>query len=387
MSHVVYKDRKNTNSRKWDECKEKFGKENILPLWIADMDFEAPACVKEALKRYVEFGVFGYYEPSVGYEEAFIRWEKSYHNYEAKREWIRFSPGVVPAINWIIQILTKEQESVLIMPPVYYPFRDALVNNRRKIVESPLRRIEQGYVMDYEDFEQKIVENDVKLFVFCSPHNPVGRVWKEEEIRKVLDICKKHRVYVIADEIHQDMIMTGHRHVVAASTGDYDEILITLTAATKTFNLAACQNSILIIPDETLREKYDEYLNRLRIKGGNAFGYIAVQSAYENGREWLEEVLEIIEGNYHYLRETLEKELPKVWISKLEGTYLMWIDLGEYIRPEEMETVICDKCGLGVDYGVWFGSGESERFIRVNLATSRENIETAAQRIIDVLKK
>ena len=331
--------------------------------------------------------MFGYYEPSVGYEEAFIRWEKSYHNYEAKREWIRFSPGVVPAINWIIQILTKEQESVLIMPPVYYPFRDALVNNRRKIVESPLRRIEQGYVMDYEDFEQKIVENDVKLFVFCSPHNPVGRVWKEEEIRKVLDICKKHRVYVIADEIHQDMIMTGHRHVVAASTGDYDEILITLTAATKTFNLAACQNSILIIPDETLREKYDEYLNRLRIKGGNAFGYIAVQSAYENGREWLEEVLEIIEGNYHYLRETLEKELPKVWISKLEGTYLMWIDLGEYIRPEEMETVICDKCGLGVDYGAWFGSGESERFIRVNLATSRENIETAAQRIIDVLKK
>ena len=183
------------------------------------------------------------------------------------------------------------------------------------------------------------------------------------------------------------MIMTGYRHVVAASTGDYDEILITLTAATKTFDLAACQNSILIIPDETLREKYDEYLNRLRIKGGNAFGYIAVQSAYENGREWLEEVLEIIEGNYHYLRETLEKELPKVWISKLEGTYLMWIDLGEYIRPEEMEAVICDKCGLGVDYGAWFGSGESERFIRVNLATIRENIETAAQRIIDVLKK
>ena len=381
MSHVVYKDRKNTNSRKWDECKEKFGKENILPLWIADMDFEAPACVKEALKRYVEFGVFGYYEPSVGYEEAFIRWEKSYHNYEAKREWIRFSPGVVPAINWIIQILTKEQESVLIMPPVYYPFRDALVNNRRKIVESPLRRIEQGYVMDYEDFEQKIVENDVKLFVFCSPHNPVGRVWKEEEIRKVLDICKKHRVYVIADEIHQDMIMTGHRHVVAASTGDYDEILITLTAATKTFNLAACQNSILIIPDETLREKYDEYLNRLRIKGGNAFGYIAYEQAYANGRLWLNEVLKIITSNYKLLKSELSERLPKSIVSPLEGTYLAWINLDHYLNDENYIDFIQGKCKLAVDYGSWFGGDKYNKFIRINLATSKENIIKAVEQL------
>ena len=387
MSSVVYKDRKNTNSTKWDDCKEKFGKEDLLPLWVADMDFEVPECVRHALREYVEFGVFGYYKPAAEYEEAFIRWEKTWHDYEVKREWIRFSPGVVPAINWIIQILTKEQDGVIIMPPVYYPFKDALVNNHRKVVESPLKRTEQGYVMDYEDFEQKIVDEDVKLFVLCSPHNPVGRVWKEEELRRVLDICRKYHVYVIADEIHQDLIMKGHRHVVAASVGEYDDMLITLTAATKTFNLAACQNSILIIPDEKLRDKYDDYLNRLRIKGGNAFGYIAVQSAYEKGREWLEEVLETIEGNYHYLRETLEKALPEVWISDLEGTYLMWIDLGAYVRPEDMESVICEQCGLGVDYGAWFGSGENESFIRVNLATCRENIEQAAGKIIGVLKK
>ena len=297
------------------------------------------------------------------------------------------SNGIVPAIYELVEYICKPDEKVLFLSPSYAYFKHAAEFSGREFVCSPLNNSDGYYTINFEDFEKRAADEKTTLFIFCNPHNPSGRVWKEEEIRKVLDICKKHRVYVIADEIHQDMIMTGHRHVVAASTGDYDEILITLTAATKTFNLAACQNSILIIPDETLREKYDEYLNRLRIKGGNAFGYIAVQSAYENGREWLEEVLEIIEGNYHYLRETLEKELPKVWISKLEGTYLMWIDLGEYIRPEEMETVICDKCGLGVDYGAWFGSGESERFIRVNLATSRENIETAAQRIIDVLKK
>ena len=272
------------------------------------------------------------------------------------------------------------------MPPVYYPFKDAVVNNHRTLVESPLIRQEHRYVMDYEDFEQKIIEHDVKLFIFCTPHNPVGRVWKKQEIQKVLDICKKHGVYVLADEIHQDIVMKGHHQIPAASVGDYDEILITLTASTKTFNLAGCQNSILVIPDAHLRGMYDQYLNEIRIKGGNAFGYIAVRSAYENGREWLEEVLDIIEGNYHLMRETLERELPKVWIPELEGTYLMWIDLGAYIAPEEMEMIIQGECGLAVDYGAWFGSEGYDGFIRVNLATSRENIQKASQRIVDALK-
>ena len=201
-----------------------------------------------------------------------------------------------------------------------------------------------------------------------------------------MDICKKHQVYVISDEIHQDLEMSGYHHIPTATVGDYDEILVTLTAATKTFNLAACQNSIVIIPDAKLRERYDEYLTRIRISGGNSFGYIAVQSAYEEGAEWLKELLGIIEGNYRYLRETLEKELPKVWISNLEGTYLMWIDLGAYVRPEDMEKVVRDDCGLAVDYGAWFGSGENETFIRVNLATRRENIELAAERLIKAIK-
>lgn len=386
MNQVIYRERRNTDSMKWDSCGEKFGNKDLLPLWVADMDFAVPECVKDAIKEYADFGVFGYYNTPHAYGDAFIRWEETYHKYQVKREWMRFAPGVVPAVNWLIHILTREQEGVIIMPPVYYPFRDAIVNNNRQVVESPLVRTGKEYVMDYEDFEQKIMEYDPKVFILCSPHNPVGRVWTAEEIQKALDICRKHHVYVISDEIHQDIIMKGYEHVVAATTGKYDDILVTLTAATKTFNLAACQNSILIMPDKQMRDKYDRYINRLRIKGGNAFGYIAVQTAYEKGRDWLEEVLDIIESSYYYMKNALQEALPDVWICTLEGTYLMWIDLGRYIKPEDMEHVIRDKCGLAVDYRSWFGEGENAGFIRVNLATRRENIEIAAQNIIRALK-
>ncbi len=386
MSQVIYKDRFGTDCNKWDGCEEKFGDENLLPLWVADMDFEAPSCVKQALKEYVDFGVFGYYQIPNRYYEAFINWEKIYHDYDVKKEWIRFAPGVVPAFNWLIHILTNERDGVLITPPVYYPFKDAVVNNNRTLVESPLMRLEDHYELDYEDFERKIKEQNVKLFIFCTPHNPVGRVWKRDEIVKALDICKKYGVYVIADEIHQDIIMDGYQKVTAAATGNYDEIMVTLTAATKTFNLAGCQNSIVVIPNESLRKRYDDYLTRLRITGGNAFGYIAVQSAYEGGRKWLDEVLNIIEENYHLMKSILEEKLPKVWIPKLEGTYLMWIDLGAYVSADEIESVIQKDCGLAVDYGSWFGGEAYGTFIRVNLATREENIRLAAEKIVEALE-
>lgn len=386
MSQVIYKDRLGTDCNKWDGCEEKFGDENLLPLWVADMDFEAPSCVKQALKEYVDFGVFGYYQIPNRYYEAFINWEKTYHDYDVKKEWIRFAPGVVPAFNWLIHILTNERDGVLITPPVYYPFKDAVVNNNRTLVESPLMRLEDHYELDYEDFERKIKEQNVKLFIFCTPHNPVGRVWKRDEIVKALDICKKYGVYVIADEIHQDIIMDGYQKVTAAATGNYDEIMVTLTAATKTFNLAGCQNSIVVIPNESLRKRYDDYLTRLRITGGNAFGYIAVQSAYEGGRKWLDEVLNIIEENYHLMKSILEEKLPKVWIPKLEGTYLMWIDLGAYVSADEIESVIQKDCGLAVDYGSWFGGEAYGTFIRVNLATREENIRLAAEKIVEALE-
>ena len=272
------------------------------------------------------------------------------------------------------------------MAPVYYPFGEGIVNNGRKLVESYLIRTESSYDIDFEDFEQKIIENDVKLFILCNPHNPVGRVWKEEELKKTLDIYRKHHVYVIADEIHQDLVMKGYKKVTAATVGDYSDMLITLTAATKTFNLASVQNGILIIPDEKLRQMYDDYMVHLRITIGNAFGYIAVQNAYQYGRPWLEELLTVIESNYRVVKEMLESELPDVWIPELQATYLMWIDLGKYLQPEEVENVVLFECKLAVDFGSWFGGDRYAGCIRINLATSEEVIRQAAQNIIDVLK-
>ena len=396
MSLIKYVDRKNTDCAKWDGLEHTFSRGDLLAMWVADMDFKVPECVSDALKDYIDMGAFGYYVPPEGYYNSFIEWERKYHGYEIKREWMRFAPGVVPAFNWLVQMLAGEGEAVAIMQPVYYPFMRAIENNGRRLVNCPLLLTENGYEMDYEGFEKVIVREDVKTFIFCSPHNPVGRVWKKDEIRQVLDICKRHNVYVISDEIHHDLIMSGHEHVPSATVGDtdgaYDSILVTLTAATKSFNLAALQNSIVIIPDEKIRAVWDKFTEGIRIKGGNAFGYIAVEAAYKNGRPWLEEILGVIEGNYRYLRDRLESELPGVRVADLEGTYLMWIDLSAYLDPDElkeggMERFMEDRCGIAADYGAWFGGDEYAGCIRINLATRRENVEMAAERLISELKK
>ena len=396
MSLINYVDRKNTDCIKWDGLGKSFGRDDLLAMWVADMDFRVPECVSRRLEEYIRLGTFGYYLPPDAYYDAFIAWEKKYHGYEVSREWIRFAPGVVPAFNWLVQILASEGESVAVMPPVYYPFMKAVENNGRHLISVPLLLNENGYQIDYESFEDAVRSEDVKLLIFCSPHNPVGRVWKKDEIRRVLDICRRHGVYVISDEIHHDIIMKGNQHVPAATAGseagEYDDILVTLTAATKTFNLAAVQNSIVVIPDAELRKKWDSFTQGISVTGGNAFGYIAVQSAYEEGRPWLEELLEVIEGNYRYLRRRLEDELPGVRVADLEGTYLMWIDLSECIDPSELkdggiERLMEDRCGIAADYGSWFGGDEYAGCIRLNLATRRENIEQAADSIINEFKK
>lgn len=396
MSLIEYVDRKNTDCAKWDGLEGSFSRGDLLAMWVADMDFRVPECVRRRLTDYIELGTFGYYFPPEGYYNAFIDWEKKYHGYEVKREWMRFAPGVVPAFNWLVQLLAGKGEAVAVMQPVYYPFMRAVENNGRRLVNVPLLRTESGYEMDFSSFEDEIVREDVRLFIFCSPHNPVGRVWSKEEIRRVLDICRRHNVYVISDEIHHDITMSGIKHVPSATAGEklgeYDHILVTLTAATKTFNLAAVQNSIVVIPDEDIRKKWDSFAEGIRITGGNAFGYIAVQSAYEEGRPWLEELLSVIEGNYRYLRGRLESELPEVRVADLEGTYLMWIDLSRYMNADDlknggMERLMEDECGIAADYGAWFGGEEYAGCIRLNLATCRENVEKAADRIINALNK
>mgnify|MGYP002524456159 CR=1 FL=1 len=383
---IVFVDRRGTDSCKWDDLKSNFGRDGLQAMWVADMDFRVPDCVIAAIEDYMKTGVFGYYVPRPGYYQAFIDWEREYHGYEIKKEWLRFAPGVVPAFNWLVQVLTGPGDAVIVQTPVYYPFMRAVKNNGRRLVRCDLINNGGVYAVDIARFEKEIIENSVKLFILSSPHNPVGRVWKRHELKAMLDICKKHGVYVISDEIHHDMAFGGNVHIPSATAGDYDEMLVTLTAATKTFNLAGCQNSFVIIPDAGIRRRFDSFAEGICIHGGNPFGYVAVEAAYRGGREWLEQVKDIIYGNYEYVRESLKKSLPKAVVSPLEGTYLLWIDFGAYLSASEIKGFMEERCGLAFDYGDWFGGERFGTHIRMNLATSRELVEKAVSSIISNLE-
>ncbi len=382
---ILYVDRKGTHCEKWDGLGERFGREDLLALWVADMDFRVPQCVLEAEKDYLDTGVFGYYHPSEGYYQAFMDWEQERHGYSVQREWLRFSPGVVPAINWLIQIFTEPQDRVLVLTPVYYPFLHAVRDNDRTLVACQLVHQDGQYTVDLAAFEAAIAENQVRMFIMSSPHNPVSRVWRREELTAMLDICKKHGVLVLSDEIHQDLTFDGHKHIPSATAGDYSHMVITLTAASKTFNLAGCQNAFVVLPDAKLRKAYDAFTKRIHIREGNPFGYIAVEAAYRGGKAWLQQVQEIIWNNYGYLREQLAIHLPKACVTPLEGTYLMWVDFAAYLQPEEMERFFEETCGIAVDYGAWF-EGDGQSHIRINLATSRENVEKAFSSILQGLQ-
>ena len=378
---VVFVDRRNTDCGKWDGLKDTYGRDGLQAMWVADMDFKAPECVLNAINDYIKTGVFGYYKPRESYAEAFIDWERKYHGYEVKKEWVRFSPGVVPAINWLLHFMTNEGDAVIVQTPIYYPFMDGVKHNKRKLIMCDLVNTNGVYTIDFDAFEKQIAENDVKVFIMSSPHNPSGRVWTKEELKTMLDICRKHNVFVIADEIHQDIVFSGTQ-IPAATVGDYDDMLVTLTAASKTFNLAALQNSFIVIPNAELRAKYDEFKEGIRLRQGNPFGYVAAEAAYRYGREWFENVKKIIYGNYLYIKDTFAARLPKAVVTPLEATYLMWIDLGAYVSAENMHDFIQNKCELAFDYGDWFGGERFGTHVRINLATSREMVEKAAERII-----
>lgn len=382
MEEIKYVDRVGTDCNKWDNMAERFGDNDLMALWVADMDFMVPECVRKAAREYADFGIYGYYKVPDAYYQNFIDWEEKYHHCHIEKQWLRFSPGVVSPINWYVNMKTQPGEGVIVLTPVYYPFLDAIRDNGRQLISCDLVRKDKVYHIDYADFEKKIVDNKVKLFILSSPHNPVGRVWKKEELEQLLAICRKHQVFVVADEIHHDLIMPGYEHTEILNIPGYTDMMVVLTAGSKTFNLAGCKNSFVILPDEKLRQEYDDFLAALRIRGGNAFGYVAVAAAFGGGRPWLDSVIDIIHKNAQYVEETLAEKLPEAVVSPLEGTYLQWVDLGAYVKPNETKTLIQDKCRLAVDYGEWFGGERFGSFIRLNLATSPENIKEAVSRIV-----
>lgn len=382
MEEIKYVDRVGTDCTKWDSMDARFGDNDLMALWVADMDFMVPECVRKAAREYADFGIYGYYKVPDAYYQNFIDWEEKYHHCHIEKQWLRFSPGVVSPINWYVNMKTQPGDGVIVLTPVYYPFLDAIRDNGRQLISCDLVRKDKVYHIDYADFEKKIVDNKVKLFILSSPHNPVGRVWKKEELEQLLAICRKHQVFVVADEIHHDLIMPGYEHTEILNIPGYTDMLVVLTAGSKTFNLAGCKNSFVILPDEKLRQEYDDFLATLRIRGGNAFGYVAVAAAFGGGRPWLEGVIDIIHKNAQYVEETLAEKLPEAVVSPLEGTYLQWVDLGAYVKPNETQELIQNKCRLAVDYGEWFGGERFGSFIRLNLATSPENIKEAVSRII-----
>ena len=382
MEEIKYVDRVGTDCNKWDSMDARFGDNDLMALWVADMDFMVPECVRKAAREYADFGIYGYYKVPDAYYQNFIDWEEKYHHCHIEKQWLRFSPGVVSPINWYVNMKTKPGDGIIVLTPVYYPFLDAIRDNGRQLISCDLVRKDKVYHIDYADFEKKIVDNKVKLFILSSPHNPVGRVWKKEELEQLLAICRKHQVFVVADEIHHDLIMPGYEHTEILNIPGYTDMLVVLTAGSKTFNLAGCKNSFVILPDEKLRQEYDDFLATLRIRGGNAFGYVAVAAAFGGGRPWLEGVIDIIHKNAQYVEETLAEKLPEAVVSPLEGTYLQWVDLGAYVKPNETQELIQNKCRLAVDYGEWFGGERFGSFIRLNLATSPKNIKEAVSRIV-----
>lgn len=381
-----YIKRNGTDSAKWDGLKQTFGEEGLLPFWVADMDFRVDSHIEEALRAYLDTGAFGYYTVPGSYYDAFIEWEKREHGLSVEREWIRFTPGVVSGFHFAVNILTEPGDAVILTTPVYYPFMNAVKNNGRKMICSELVNRGSRYYIDFEDFERKIQENSVKAFILCSPHNPVSRIWSEDELKTLLDICRRNGVALISDEIHHDLVFGGNKHTPTLSLADESDRIIMFTAASKTFNIAAFQNSFAVIKNPQLREEWDRFIGGIRTGSGNPLGYIATEAAYRYGKPWLEDVKETIYGNYQYIKEQFAEDLPEVRVTPLEATYLAWVDLGAYVKAGELEDFIQKKCRLAFDYGTWFGGDRSSTFIRINLATSRENIEELVRRMISNLK-
>lgn len=371
-------DRKGTNSLKYDFSAERGKPEDVMPLWVADMDFQAPAEVTEAMIRACRHGIFGYSEVKLPYFQVVHDWYHNYFQWDTKASWLVKTPGVVFAICTAIRAFTNPGDSVLIQRPVYYPFTHAILDNDRVLINNPLVCQNGHYSMNLEDFETKIRENNVKVFVLCNPHNPVGRVWSRDELIGIGDICLKHNVIVVSDEIHADFTYPGFHHTVFANLKPgYAENTITCTAPSKTFNLAGLQVSNIFISNRELRHTFRKELYSTGYCQLNTLGLIACEAAYEKGYPWLKELRVYLTENLDFVRSFLQRELPQISLIEPEGTYLLWLDFRELgMSEEELDRFILDEAKLWLDKGTMFGP-EGVGFQRINIACPRATLEKA----------
>lgn len=375
-------DRKNTNSLKYDFAVERGKPADILPLWVADMDFPAPPEVLQSIQEAVAHGIFGYSEVKSNYFQILHDWFFKYYQWDTKEEWLIKTPGIVFAIALAIKALTKEGEGVLIQQPVYYPFSEMVRANKRKLVVNELHYENHRYTIDFDDFEAKIQEEKVKLFLLCSPHNPVGRVWTIEELTRLGEICLKHGVIVIADEIHCDFTYPGYQHTIFANINEaFAMNSIICTAPSKTFNLAGLQISNLFVKNEELRKKLRLEMTKSGYSQLNTLGLVACKAAYEYGEPWLDALKTYLKGNLDYVREFLQTNLPQITLIEPEGTYLIWLDFRSLkLSRKEMEELIVHKAKLWLDPGHIFGPC-GEGFERINIACPRAILIKALEQL------
>ncbi len=379
-------DRRGTHSYKYDGLQKVFGTDDVLPMWVADMDFAVPPAVSEALRRRAEHPIYGYTFRPEEYYRSIVDWIGRRHGWQVEREWIRYSPGIVPAINLAVQGFTAPGDGVILQSPVYHPFFYAVNLNDRKLLNNPLREEGGYYRMDFDDLAGKAKE--AKLLLLSNPHNPVGRSWDEDELRTLGEICVENDVLIVSDEIHADLTLPGHRHVPLASLSE--EIAartITCMAPSKTFNLAGLSTSSVIISDPEIRKRFEEVVERLHIGGGNLFGMEASIAAYTHGEPWLDALLEYIRGNVEYARTFLAEKMPEVTLSPVEATYLLWLDFRRTgMGAEELKRFMTEEAKVGGNDGAMYGPG-GEGFVRLNVACPRTIVEEAFERIYQALKK
>lgn len=372
-------DRRGTSCEKWDEIETHFGKSDLISLWVADMDFKVPSEVIEILKKRVEHGIFGYTAYPDSWYESFISWTLKRHNWKLERDWITHSPGVITAMGLSIRAFTKPGDGILIQPPVYPHFEEEITLNERVPVLNPLIYKDGRFEMDMEDLERKLP--GAKMMFLCSPHNPAGRVWSVEELRKVADLCVKHDVIIASDEIHADIVYSGNTHYpLGTISPDVAQRCAVFMAPSKTFNIAGLKASAIIIPNPELRAKYELEMNRVDLGMGGCMSIAGFEACYSHGEEWLDELIEYLEGNITFVEDFLAKHIPSVKLVKPEGTYIPFVDMKALgMNAEDLHSFLIEA-GVAMNSGTSFGSG-GEGFARLNIATPRANLKEGLERI------
>jgi cystathionine beta-lyase len=378
--------RENSNCLKWDKREEVFGRADVIPMWIADMDFSTPPFIIEALRERLNHEILGdSYRPDA-YFNSFIRWASEMYEWEIRREWIEFSPGVVPALNMCTLAYTSPGDEIIIQPPVYPPFYGAVNDHGRKLVFNPLLETDKGWIMDFEGLRRAITSPS-RMLILSNPHNPVGRAWTREELNQLAEICHEKGIIILSDEIHSDLTLPGVKHVPLASISEKAaSITVTCMAPSKTFNLAGLSTSSVIISDPELMEKYRHTLVGLHMHLGNIFGNIASEAAYTHGRAWLAELMHYVEGNVDLVMNFCHDRLPQIRPVRPEATYMIWLDCRAMgLNSTELNRFFVEQAGVGMNEGFRFGPG-GEGFMRMNLACPRATVKKALEQIETAIK-